>query len=227
MDLSINKAVQVTAHTRLHTRLHIMPSLNIMSRENSLSLPRLSVSIPMIGRILLLVLNIIIIGIIGYYFAYYRGSYRHNLFDEELMVLVCAVSAFINTVIMVTQPSPPGASLLWKLFAIQVMVAMTSSYHQSDPSLQTSYAELISSGVSAFLLIIAGMVLLIQVGQLQSLLFWFPREAHFHSVTFQMSVHGKYFVAHYEAKVFSGVLALLTGVFYVVFAIFQYRQIRS
>ena len=106
MDLSINKAVHVTAHTRLHTRIHIMPSLNIMSRENSLSLPRLSVSIPMIGRILLLVLNIIIIGIIGYYFAYYRGSYRHNLFDEELMVLVCAVSAFINTVIMVTQSSP-------------------------------------------------------------------------------------------------------------------------
>ena len=71
-----------------------------MSRED-MSLPRLSVSIPMIGRILLLALNIIIIGIIGYYFAYYRGSYRHNLFDEELMMLVCAVSAFINTVIMV------------------------------------------------------------------------------------------------------------------------------
>ena len=109
-----------------------------------MSLPRLSVSIPMIGRILLLVLNIIVIGIIGYYFAYYRGSFRQNLFDEELMMLVCAVSAFINTVIM-------------------VMVAMTSSYHQSGSSLQTSYAELISNGVSAFLLIIAGMVLLIQV----------------------------------------------------------------
>ena len=109
-----------------------------------MSLPRLSVSIPMIGRILLLVLNIIVIGIIGYYFAYYRGSFRQNLFDEELMMLVCAVSAFINTVIM-------------------VMVAMASSYHQSGSSLQTSYAELISNGVSAFLLIIAGMVLLIQV----------------------------------------------------------------
>ena len=42
-----------------------------------------------------------------------------------------------------------------------------------------------------------------------------------------MSIHGKYFVAHYEAKVFSGVLALVNGVLYVVFAIFQYRQIRS
>ena len=122
---------------------HIMPTLNFMSMED-MSLPRLSVSIPMIGRILLLVLNIIVIGIIGYYFAYYRGSFRQNLFDEELMMLVCAVSAFINTVIM-------------------VMVAMASSYHQSGSSLQTSYAELISNGVSAFLLIIAGMVLLIQV----------------------------------------------------------------
>ena len=79
-----------------------------------MALPRLSVSIPMIGRILLLALNIIIIGIIGYYFAYYRGSYRHNLFDEELMMLVCAVSAFINTVIMVTH-LPLGERLfLWK-----------------------------------------------------------------------------------------------------------------
>ena len=82
-----------------------MPTLNLMSRED-MALPRLSVSIPMIGRILLLALNIIIIGIIGYYFAYYRGSYRHNLFDEELMMLVCAVSAFINTVIMVTHLPP-------------------------------------------------------------------------------------------------------------------------
>ena len=82
-----------------------MPTLNLMSRED-MALPRLSVSIPMIGRILLLALNIIIIGIIGYYFAYYRGSYRHNLFDEELMMLVCAVSAFINTVIMVTNLPP-------------------------------------------------------------------------------------------------------------------------
>ena len=91
-----NKSVQLTQHLAPH----IMPTINFMSRED-ISLPRLSVSIPMIARILLLVLNIIIIGIIGYYFAYYRGSYRHNLFDEELMMLVCAVSAFINTVIMV------------------------------------------------------------------------------------------------------------------------------
>ena len=52
-------------------------------------------------------------------------------------------------------------------------------------------------------------------------------ERCFHAVQFQMSIHGKYFVAHYEAKVFSGVLALVNGVLYVVFAIFQYRTIRS
>ena len=104
------------------------------------------------------------------------------------------------------------------------MTAMTSSYHQSGSSLQTSFAELISNGVSAFLLIIAGMVLLIQV--VQTIIVFTP-EGCFHSVQFQMSIHGKYFVAHYEAKVFSGVLALVNGVFYVVFAIFQYRNIRS
>ena len=85
-----------------------MPTLNLMPKEN-LTIPRLSVSIYMIVRLLLLCLNIIIIGIIGYYFAYYLGSYRHNLFHEELMMLVCAVSAFINTVIMVsgdTRESP-------------------------------------------------------------------------------------------------------------------------
>ena len=146
--VGINYSVELT---QLLTP-HIMPTLNFMSMED-MSLPRLSVSIPMIGRILLLVLNIIVIGIIGYYFAYYRGSFRQNLFDEELMMLVCAVSAFINTVIM-------------------VMVAMASSYHQSGSSLQTSYAELISNGVSAFLLIIAGMVLLIQVALHNCFYFW-------------------------------------------------------
>ena len=94
-----------TVDTTQHLRPHIMPTLNFIKEE--MSLPRLSVSISMIGRLLLLVLNIIIIGIIGYYFAYYRGSYRHNLFDEELMMLVCAVSATVNTVIMVTRPSLP------------------------------------------------------------------------------------------------------------------------
>ena len=81
--MGINNSVELT---QLLTP-HIMPTLNFMSMED-MSLPRLSVSIPMIGRILLLVLNIIVIGIIGYYFAYYRGSFRQNLFDEELMMLL-------------------------------------------------------------------------------------------------------------------------------------------
>ena len=84
-----------------------MPTLNIMPKEN-LQLPRLSVSIYMIARLVLLCLNTIIIGIIGYYFAYYLGSYRHNLFHEELMLLVCAVSAFINTVITVREEETRG-----------------------------------------------------------------------------------------------------------------------
>lgn len=77
-----------------------MPTFTIMPKE-SLSLPRLSVSIFMIIRLVLLGIDCIVIGIIGYYFAYYRGSYRHNLFHEELMLLVCSVSAFINAIIMV------------------------------------------------------------------------------------------------------------------------------
>lgn len=42
-----------------------------------------------------------------------------------------------------------------------------------------------------------------------------------------MSIYGKYFVNHYEAKVFAGVLALLNGAFYVGFALLCYRGMKS
>ena len=192
-----------------------MPTLNIMPRE-TISLAKLSVSVFMICRIVLLCINTIIIGIIGYYFSYYLGSYRHNLFHEELMMLVCAVSAFINTVVTVRQKR--GVIRELENY-FQVLSALTSSSHQAGGTLSSGYAELISNGVSAFLLIIAGMVLLIQVETLQLFLFaMFP---------LQMSIHGKYFVAQYEAKVFSGVLALGNGLFYIVFSLFVYRHVRS
>ena len=78
-----------------------MPTLNIMPKE-SFSLPRLSISIYMIIRLILLCVNSIIIGVIGYYFSYYRGSYKQSIFHEELMLLVCSVSALICGIIMVT-----------------------------------------------------------------------------------------------------------------------------
>ena len=77
-----------------------MPTFNLMPKEG-LSLPRLSISVFMIIRLVLLCVDCVVIGIIGYYFAYYRGSYRQNLFHEELMVLVCATSAFINAAIFI------------------------------------------------------------------------------------------------------------------------------
>ena len=104
---------------------------------------------------------------------------------------------------------------------VQVTAAASSSSHQAGGSLATSQAELISNGVSAVLLVLAGMVLLIQVETVLLAL------QVFYSFNFQMSIYGKYFVAHYEAKVFSGVLALVNGVFYVVFSLLVYRQVRS
>ena len=77
-----------------------MPTFNLMPKEG-LSLPRLSISVSMIIRLVLVCVDCVVIGIIGYYFAYYRGSYRQNLFHEELMVLVCATSAFINAAIFI------------------------------------------------------------------------------------------------------------------------------
>ena len=41
-----------------------------------------------------------------------------------------------------------------------------------------------------------------------------------------MSIYGKYFVDHYEAKVFTGILALVNGVFYVLFSMFIYRRVK-
>ena len=77
-----------------------MPGLNIIPTEG-LTIPKLSISIHMIIRFLILILDSVIIGIIGYYFAYYQGSYKNSIFHPELMMLICAVSAFINTSIMV------------------------------------------------------------------------------------------------------------------------------
>ena len=77
-----------------------MSGLNLMPGEG-VSLPKISITIQMVIRFLQLILNSIIIGVIGYYFAYYQGSYRNSIFHPELMMLVCAVSAFINTSIVV------------------------------------------------------------------------------------------------------------------------------
>ena len=77
-----------------------MPGLNLMPSDG-MTIPKLSNSIHMIIRFLILILDSIIIGIIGYYFAYYQGSYRNSIFHPELMMLICAVSAFINTSIIV------------------------------------------------------------------------------------------------------------------------------
>ena len=77
-----------------------MPSFNVIPKEG-LNLPRVSISIFMIIRLLLLIITVIILGVTGYYFGYYRGSYRNNLFHEELMMLVSSVAVFINTMIMV------------------------------------------------------------------------------------------------------------------------------
>ena len=41
-----------------------------------------------------------------------------------------------------------------------------------------------------------------------------------------MSIHGKYFVNHYEAKVFAGVLALVNSVFYAGSSIFIFRSMQ-
>ena len=77
-----------------------MPGLNFMPSEG-MKIPKVSISIHMIIRFLLLILDSIVIGIIGYYFAYYQGSYRNSIFHPELMMLICAVSACINTSIVV------------------------------------------------------------------------------------------------------------------------------
>ena len=67
--------------------------------KEGVSLPRLSISVFMIIRLVLLISNCIIMGVIGYYFSNSRGSFRQNLFHEELMMLVCSVFAFITTII--------------------------------------------------------------------------------------------------------------------------------
>ena len=75
-----------------------MPTFNIMPKEG-VSLPRLSISVFMIIRLVLLITNCIIMAVIGYYFSNSRGSFRQSLFHEELMMLVCSIFAFITTII--------------------------------------------------------------------------------------------------------------------------------
>ena len=77
-----------------------MPGINLMPEEG-MAIPKLQINIQMIIRFILIVINSIIIGIIGYYFAYYQGSYRNSIFHPELMMLICSVSSLINTSIVV------------------------------------------------------------------------------------------------------------------------------
>ena len=77
-----------------------MPGINLVPNEDMM-IPKIQINIHMIIRFFLLILNSIIIGIIGYYFAYYQGSYRNSIFHPELMMLICSVSALINTSIVV------------------------------------------------------------------------------------------------------------------------------
>merc|ERR1712059_180779 len=98
---------------------------------------------------------------------------RNSIFHPELMVLICSVSAFVNT-------------------SITIIVSGTRNDYQRGGSLSMSHSEIVSHVVSAVLLILAAMVLLIQ-----------------------MSIYGKYFVNHYEAKVLAGVVTLMTGVLYM------------
>ena len=44
---------------------------------------------------------------------------------------------------------------------------------------------------------------------------------------FQLSIYGRYFVNQYEAKIFSGVLALVTAAFYTADAILVARSINT
>ena len=99
-QLSTAQASSCAGYSQVTPGSGKMPTFNLMPKEG-LSLPRLSISVFMIIRLVLLCVDCVVIGIIGYYFAYYRGSYRQNLFHEELMVLVCATSAFINAAIFI------------------------------------------------------------------------------------------------------------------------------
>ena len=132
-----------------------MPTFNIMPKEG-VSLPRLSISVFMIIRLVLLISNCIIMGVIGYYFSNSRGSFRQNLFHEELMMLVCSVFAFITTIISMVSKNKRYD--WWIVFLIlQISASAVSSYN--------GYSEIISNCMTSFLLTISGVVLLIQVFQ--------------------------------------------------------------
>ena len=43
----------------------------------------------------------------------------------------------------------------------------------------------------------------------------------------QLSIYGRYFVSQFEAKVFAGVLALITSILYFLTAAFVYKSIKE
>lgn len=45
-------------------------------------------------------------------------------------------------------------------------------------------------------------------------------------IHFQVSVYGRYFVNHSEAKLFCGVLSLINGGFYILFSLFVFRRVQ-
>ena len=141
-----------------------MPSFTVMPKEG-LSLPRVSVSVFMIIRLLLLCITLVIMAVVGYYFSYYQGSYRNSLFHEELMLLVCSVAVFINSLIMVIIIITFTVNSLDNILYFQkIMSSMTlSRYTDGQVNLSSSYVEVIACAVNSFLLIISGIVLLIQV----------------------------------------------------------------
>lgn len=115
-----------------------MPGLNLL-HEQQLRFPKVAVSIEMLGRIVILLINSIIIGIIGYYFAYHQGSFRHSLFHPELMMLVCSVACFINTVITVKIPlRRVFASLKYSRFQL-LAVELPTSKETLPPAVLRSY----------------------------------------------------------------------------------------
>ena len=131
-----------------------MPTFNIMPKEG-VSLPKLSISVFMIIRLVLLIIDCIIIGIIGYYFSYSRGSFRQNLFHEEIMMLVCSIFAFVTTVTSMVN--------ILNKFRVEITNDLTLQMNAAAISPYNGYSEIISNCMTSFLLTLSSIVLLIQV----------------------------------------------------------------
>ena len=123
--------------------------------KEGVSLPKLSISVFMIIRLVLLIIDCIIIGIIGYYFSYSRGSFRQNLFHEEIMMLVCSIFAFVTTVTSVVNILNKSRVEIINDLTLQMNAAAISPYN--------GYSEIISNCMTSFLLTLSSIVLLIQV----------------------------------------------------------------